>query len=89
MDDEAMRSRGGVGEGATKGFQFGAPAVKLFPNMIGADPKGQKERGISMRHKMHAPYTLSTYLSTFYKNYTLRHIQFRISLSHHLNREAA
>lgn len=46
-----MRFRGGVGEGASKGFQFGAPAVELRPNMIGADPKGRKERGASMRHK--------------------------------------
>lgn len=50
MDAEAMRFRGGVGEGATRGFQFGAPAVKLFPNMIGADPEGWKESGISTRH---------------------------------------
>ncbi|KAK1117154.1 hypothetical protein K0M31_016960 [Melipona bicolor] len=35
-----MRFRGGVGEGAIRGFQFGAPAVKLLPNMIGADPEG-------------------------------------------------
>lgn len=60
MDNEAMRFRGGVGEGATRGFQFGAPAVKLFPNMIGADPEGRKVRGISMRHKLPAPYTLSS-----------------------------
>lgn len=59
MDDRPMRFRGGEGEGATRGFQFGAPAVKLFPNMIGADPEGQKERGISMRHELLAPRVLS------------------------------
>lgn len=37
---DAMRFRGGVGEGAIRGFQFGAPAVKWLPNMIGADPEG-------------------------------------------------
>ncbi|KOX67216.1 hypothetical protein WN51_09621 [Melipona quadrifasciata] len=37
---DAMRFRGGVGEGAIRGFQFGAAAVKSLPNMIGADPEG-------------------------------------------------